>query len=133
MLEAIRERSKSWLAKLILAAITIPFALVGIDTYLRSAGSNVSIAEVDSDSIALREYSNSMQRLRDQLIAEGKTDPSVLENPDVKQSILDRLIVNRLLSKQAVKDRFAIGDDELSNTIINLPEFQDNGQFSQET
>ncbi|ADQ84690.1 SurA N-terminal domain-containing protein [Methylovorus sp. MP688] len=133
MLEAIRERSKSWLAKLILAAVTIPFAIVGIDTYLRDAGSSVSIAKVDGESISVQEYNNSMQRLRNQLQAEGKTDPSVLEQPDVKQSILDRLIINRLLNNAVTKSHFAIGDAALSDHIITLPEFQENGKFSQET
>jgi peptidyl-prolyl cis-trans isomerase D len=46
MLETFREHSKGWLAKLILALITVPFALWGIDSYLQGAGSNVALAKV---------------------------------------------------------------------------------------
>ena len=47
MLEAIRESTKGWLAKVILGLITIPFALFGIDQYLQGAGSNVPVAKID--------------------------------------------------------------------------------------
>ena len=74
MLEAIRERSKGWLAKTILALITVPFALWGIESYLQQAGSNVAVAKVDDDTITLQQYSNALQGVRNQLQADGKVD-----------------------------------------------------------
>ena len=56
MLEAIRKHTTGWLAKLILALITIPFALFGIDSYFNQAGSNVAIAKVNGDKISIQEY-----------------------------------------------------------------------------
>ncbi|OAM52947.1 peptidylprolyl isomerase [Methylovorus sp. MM2] len=132
MLDAIREHSKGWLAKVILAAITIPFALVGIDTYLRDAGSNVPIAKVGSESISVQEYGNSLQKLRNQLQEEGKTDPSVLDNPDVKRSILDRLIATKLINAEANHLRFIISDDQVHQYLLNMPQFQQDGAFSED-
>jgi peptidyl-prolyl cis-trans isomerase D len=131
MLDAIREHTQGWLAKVILAAITIPFALVGIDSYLRQAGSNVPIAKVGEDIVSVQEYGGALQNLRNQLISEGKTDPSVIEKPEVKQSVLDRLITNHLLSQEIKRAKFIVGDDQLSQYIIALPDFQENGKFSQ--
>ena len=124
MLEAIRERSKGWLAKTILALITIPFALWGIESYLQQAGSNVAVAKVGDDTITVQQYSNALQGVRNQLQADGKADPSVLDSPLLKQSVLDRLINNRLLNQEVKRSNFYIGDEQLSKFIIEMPEFQ---------
>lgn len=131
MLEAIREGSKGWLAKVILAAITIPFALFGIDQYLSGAGSNVAVAEVGNASITVQEYGNALQNLRNQLQAEGKNDPAMLDSPVVRQAVLDRLITNRLLNIEIAEENFRISDEQLSEYIIAMPEFQQDGKFSQ--
>jgi len=132
MLEAIRERTKGRLAKIILALITIPFALFGIDTYLQNAGSNVAVAKVAGETITVQEYSNALQNLRNKLQSEGKTDPAMLDKPEVRQLVLDRLISDRLLSKEVKRAKFNISDEQLSKYIIGLPEFTQDGQFSQE-
>lgn len=132
MLEAIRERSKGWLAKTILALITVPFALWGIESYLQQAGSNVAVAKVGDDTITIQQYSNALQNVRNQLQADGKADPSVLESPALKQSVLDRLINTRLLNQEVKRGNFYIGDQQLSRYIVEMPEFQEAGKFSQE-
>lgn len=132
MLEAIRERSKGWLAKLILAFITIPFALWGIDSYLHQAGSNVAVAKVDGDTVTMQEYSNALQNMRNKLQSEGKVDPALLDSPLVKQSVLDRLITTRLLATEVKNAKFMIDDEQLGKYITGMPEFQQNGQFSQD-
>lgn len=132
MLEAIRERTKGRLAKIILALIVIPFALFGIDTYLQNAGSNVAVAKVAGETITVQEYSNALQNLRNKLQSEGKVDPAMLDKPEVRQLVLDRLITDRLLSKEVKRAKFNISDEQLSNYIIGLPEFTQDGQFSQE-
>lgn len=132
MLEAIRKHTQGVLAKVILALITIPFALWGIDSYLDQSGSSAAIATVDGHDITVQQYGNALQNLRNQLQAEGRVDPALLERPEVKQSVLDRLVTTRLLRNQAEEANFRISDDQLAKYIISLPEFQNDGQFSQE-
>lgn len=132
MLETFREHTKGWLAKLILALITIPFALWGIDSYLQDAGTNVAVAEVDHQNVTMQEYANAMQNLRYRLQADGKTDPALLEDPAVKRSVIDELVMQKLLSAEVRDAKFALADESLANYIITLPEFQKDGKFSQE-
>ncbi len=132
MLEVIREHSKGRLAKIILALITIPFALFGIDTYLQGAGSNVAIAKVAGETITVQEYSNALQSLRNNLQSEGKVDSTMLDKPEIRQAVLERLITNRLLSKEVNRAKFNISDEQLSQYITGLPEFAQDGKFSQE-
>lgn len=132
MLEAFREHSKGWLAKLILAFITVPFALWGIDSYLQGAGSNVAVAKVDGKGITVQEYGNALQETRNQLQASGKVDPALLEDPAVKESVLNKLIVTRLMNAEVRRANFTISNEQLGKFVVGLPEFQQNGKFSQE-
>ncbi|MFL9609963.1 SurA N-terminal domain-containing protein [Methylobacillus sp. Pita2] len=132
MLEAIRDRSKGWLAKAILAAITIPFALVGVDSYLRDAGSSVAVAKVGGESITAQEYSNALQNLRNRLQSEGKVDQSVIDGPELKQAVIDHLVEGKLLSNEIKRAKFVVSDDQLSNYITREESFHQDGKFSQE-
>lgn len=133
MLELIRNHSKGWLAKIILAAITIPFALFGIDQYLSNAGGNVAVAKVGKEEISLQEYSNTVESVRNRMQAQGeKFDPAVLESPLFKKSILDGLIMRRLVNAETTRSNFAISDEQLNKHILSMAEFQENGQFSQD-
>ena len=132
MLEVIRAHSKGWMAKLILTLITVPFALFGIDAYLKDAGAGASVAKVDGATISVQEYRNAMQSLRDRLQKENPKDVGALDSPEVKQSVLDRLINTRLLNAEVVYSNFKVTDEQLAQFITSLPEFQQGGKFSQE-
>ena len=133
MLELIRNHSKGWLAKLILAAITVPFALFGIDQYLSGAGSNVPVAKVDGSEISLQEYSNTIESVRTRMQSQSEQyDAAVFDSPAFKQSILDGLIMRRLVNAETINANFQVGDKQLSQHILKMPEFQENGQFSEE-
>ncbi|HQQ34259.1 MAG TPA: SurA N-terminal domain-containing protein [Methylophilus sp.] len=133
MLDAIRNHTQGWLAKLILAMITIPFALFGIDSYLNNAGGNVAVAEIDGSKISVHEYGNAMENVRNRLQSEGqKVDAQMLESPAFKQSVLDGLIARHLVAAEIKKSKFTVSDMQLSQHILSMPEFQENGKFSEE-
>lgn len=130
MLEAIRERSQSWIAKLILILITVPFAIFGVDSYLRDAGSKAAVAEVNNEAITVQEFTQSMQETRARL--EGKADANFMEDPTVRSVVLDKLINLRLLQNEVKHGGYTVTDEQLSKLIVTMPEFQKKGQFSQE-
>jgi peptidyl-prolyl cis-trans isomerase D len=132
MLESIRKHSQGWIAKLILTLIAVPFALFGIDAYLKNVGNDAAIAKVGGDSVSIQEYRASMHTLRDRLQKEGNKDLTVLDSPAVKTSVLDRLIGEKLLAQEVINGHFKVNNDQLSQYIITLPEFQREGKFSQE-
>ena len=133
MLDAIRQHTTGWIAKLILALITIPFALFGIDSYFNDSSSNAAIAKVNGEKISVQEYSNSVKNARDRLMSEGqKIDPALLDSPLLKQSVLDSLIARRLVRAEISKANFKISDDVLNQHILGMPEFQQDGKFSED-
>ncbi|OIR17782.1 peptidyl-prolyl cis-trans isomerase D [mine drainage metagenome] len=132
MLDKIRSVAQGWVGKALLAAITIPFALFGIDSYLNQAGKHVAVAEFNGDSVSIQEYSNALQNFRNRLQSEGKVDQAQLDSPEVKVFVLNQLINKRLLNDEIHHAKYAISDANLSTYITGMPEFQKDGKFSQE-
>lgn len=132
MLDRIRSVAQGWVGKALLAAITVPFALFGIDSYLNQAGNNATIAEVNGNDISVQEYANALQNLRNRLQSEGKVDAAQLDSPEVKSLVLNQLINKRVLSEEIKHAKYAISDEQLATYITGMPEFQKDGKFSQE-
>lgn len=134
MLELFRENSKGWLAKAILAVIIFIFALFGIESYLTQSGSNVSIATVGASDVTMEQYNKALQDARELVQSEngGKVDPAILENAKFKQSVLDRLISDRLLADEIKQKKYSVTDKQLSAYILSMPEFKKNEKFAQD-
>jgi len=133
MLEKFRSYAQTKAAQIILALILIPFALFGIDSYLNQAGNNLSIAKVNGYKIALPEYNRAIENVRNRIMSEGKkVDPAMFDSFEFKESVIDGLITKQLLNNDIKKSQFRITDQQLSQYIIGMPEFQKDGKFSQE-
>lgn len=109
----------------------LPFLFFGLESYRRDSGDS-TVAVVDGEEIQRREFE---QALRDQqermrgMLGEN-FDSSILDNPEVRFSVLERLIQQRLLRKEALNIGMTVLDSQLMRTIADIPEFQQDGQFS---
>jgi peptidyl-prolyl cis-trans isomerase D len=66
-------------------------------------------------------------------MSEGKkVDPAMFDSFEFKESVIDGLITKQLLNNDIKKSKFKITDQQLSQYIIGMPEFQKDGKFSQE-
>ena len=131
ILEKIRNNTETKAAKVILGIIIVPFALFGIDSYLSSVGANVYIAKVDGEEISLQQYMRTEDQVREQMSAGGEQDPAQFETPIFKKAVLESLITSELINQTIKKNNFTISDNQLSSYIVGMPEFQDQGKFSQ--
>jgi peptidyl-prolyl cis-trans isomerase D len=133
MLEQIRNRTQTKLAKVILAIIIIPFALFGIDSYLSSVGSNVHIASVNDEAITAQELQNTESQFITQIRSQNEeTDPKIFEGIEFKKAILDQLITSKLVAQEIQNSGFYISDSQIGTYISGMPEFRRNGKFSQD-
>jgi len=132
MLDRIRVVAQGWVGKALLALITIPFALFGIDSYLSSAGNNVAVAKVAGNNITMQEYDNALKNMRNRLQSQGKFDQAQLDGPEVKSLVLNQLINKQLLNDEIRDAKYAVSDVQLATYITGMPEFQQDGKFSQE-
>ncbi len=133
MLEVIRERAQGLIAKIILALIIIPFALWGVDSYIRHGDKADIVAEVEGQKITRQEFDQALKEQQAQMrdVMGAKYDPSLLDRPEVRQSILDGMIQQRLLVVEANRAGLRMPDALLASIIADIPEFQQDGKFSQ--
>ncbi len=133
MLDAIRERSQGWLAKVILGLITIPFMLWGVESYFdKSSGGDV-VAKVNGDSITRQEFDRAIKGQQQEMRASmgAAYNPALFDDPKIRPGVLDGLFSQHLLMAAAKQSRLVVSDAQLAATIGALPAFQENGQFSQ--
>ncbi len=132
MLEVIREHAQGKIAKAILVLITIPFALWGVDSYMKGGGSGPMVAKVGGQEILQNEFSQALKDQQDRMrSALGKDfDPAVMDNPEMRKSVLDGLIDQRVLLADAAQEGLAVSDAQLARLIAGIDAFHENGVFS---
>lgn len=127
-------REQKWLVRIFLLLICIPFALFGVEWYQRSGGGVDTVAEVAGENISVFEFNQRLQAQQDQFrqILGRNFDPSMLDNPQARQGLLDQIVQERVLAQYIARRNFTLGDAELQQAIADMPEFQENGAFSRE-
>lgn len=132
-LDFFRKHTQGKVAKILLGLISVPFALWGIDSYVRNGGQDAHVAEVNGEFITQQEFQNvykqEQNRLRQML---GGNAPATLESMELKREVLSRLIDEKLLIQEAKKQGITVSNQQVANFIGQIPVFQDNGQFSQQ-
>ena len=128
MLTKIREKFTGGIAIAILALIGIPFLFFGVSTPLTG---QQTAATVDGSDIGLAQFE---QAYRDQL----QRNPTWAELPDeyrlqIRQSILDSLIRERLVEIHLAKAGYQVSTEQLTANIQRVPDFQVDGVFDMDT
>lgn len=124
MLEAIRERAQGWLAKVILALITVPFALWGIDSYFTGGGKEKPAATVGDDEITQRAFVRVLKQQQEQL--GGKVEDKVL-----REQVMNQLVDAKLLTQAARNAGLIAPESQVMAFLQGLEIFQDQGKFSE--
>lgn len=134
MLEAIRKRAQGWFAKIILALITIPFALWGIDAYFSSGGGNEVIAEVGDSGVTRQAYTDMLKEQADRMRqAMGPNfDPALIESADFRRQVLQSMAEEEAILQEAYAAGLQVTDAQIAALLQELPPFQEDGKFSAE-
>ncbi|HTS22372.1 MAG TPA: SurA N-terminal domain-containing protein [Casimicrobiaceae bacterium] len=122
------------LVQLVLALISLPFAFFGVDYYFRnSSGAAGEVASVAGEKVTREEFQDGLrqqqERMRQALGA--NFDPATFDTPEMRYSVLEQMIGQKLLRREARRDRLTVSDDQLRSFIADIPAFQENGKFSQ--
>jgi len=128
MLQQIREKFTGGIAIAILALIGIPFLFFGIN--YNFVGQSFA-AKVDGSEIGIGQFE---QTYRDQL----DRNPTWAQLPDeyrlqIRQSILDSLIRNRLIEMHLIERGYQISDEQVTAAVQRVPDFQVDGVFDMDT
>jgi len=133
MLQAIHDRVTGWIAWLIVGLIAVVFGLWGIDSYLQRDAQTFA-ALVNGVEISVPEYRFTKQqqvnRMRDML--GEQYDATVTGTPEFMSAVLNRMVEEELLVQAASAQGLAVSDSLLAARIHSVPDFQQDGEFSQE-
>ncbi len=119
---------------LLLILIVPPFAFFGIDGYRKISDDPNAVAKVAGQPISQQEFANAQREQSDRMrqMLRGNFDPSMLDNPEARQAVLDGLVNQRVLITQSAKRNLIVSDERLRNVILAIPALQENGQFSKD-
>ena len=131
MLIRIKERATGWIAWAIVILITIPFALWGINTYFEGVTS-VAVAEFDGEEIDYETYQRALYNERDRLRQVHGQNAAMLSSSIVGRDVIDGLVSEILLRRDAQEQGYRVSDEQLVETIRNHPAFQTDNQFNRE-
>ncbi|MFY8326182.1 peptidylprolyl isomerase [Pseudoalteromonas sp. ZZD1] len=134
MLEKIREGSQGPVAKVILGAVILSFALAGIGGYLGQT-TEQPVAEVNGVKISQTEFNRAYQNERNRLeqqfgeyFAQITADPNYMAQ--IRQGVVDRLVQQELQTQLAHELGLRVSDESVKKAILELPYFQIGGQFN---
>jgi peptidyl-prolyl cis-trans isomerase D len=123
---------KKRVVQVILALITLPFAFFGVDYYFRGGGSATEVARVGGDTINQAEFANAIRDQQDRMRQQGGKDydPAMFNSPEVRFSMLEQLIGQRVLDQEVRRSNLRVSDTQLAQFIGELAPFQEEGKFS---
>ena len=128
-------RSHQRLMQLVLLILIFPsFALVGISGYTNYVSGDEDLVQVGDATITLQDFEAAQRNQTQQLQARmgAAFDPSVLETPQVRESLLESLIDRGVIIDTAQREHFSVSDTVLRRAISAIPELQVDGRFSPE-
>jgi peptidyl-prolyl cis-trans isomerase D len=118
-----------------LGLIALTFATWGIESYTQFRGQRDELATVNGISITQREFDSELRQQQDRMrqMFGGRVDPAMLDTPETRQALLGNMIDQRLVASAAAKSNLMVSDEVLHDTIVSIPAFQSDGQFSKAT
>src|SRR5690349_19689414 len=93
------------LIQIVLAVTFLPFAFFGVDSYFRDRASGQTLVKVGDYEISEQEFENALRERQESLreMTGGRVDPAMLDSLEVRMSVIDALVRQRLLISHAIK------------------------------
>lgn len=121
MFEFIRTHRR--LMQFLLLLIILPsFAFVGLESYTSMGDASSTVAKVDGQTITQPQWDEAQreQMARFRQMFGDQFDAKMFDTPEAKQEVLNNLIAQRVLAAEARRNKLAVSDQALQQTIINM-------------
>ncbi|NCT56222.1 MAG: peptidylprolyl isomerase [Legionella sp.] len=130
MLQKLNERIQGVVAWVVVSVIALTFTLFGIDSYLQARHTSSVVAEVNGKPISQQALDLRYRRVRhEQDMSANKT---IGTEKQLKSELLEKMITSQININAALHDGFFIHDDQVKSAILQIPQLQQDGQFSPE-
>lgn len=129
MLQTIRDKITGWVAGIFLGAIAVVFVFWGID--FQSSSGNFA-AKVDGERIPVETVRRAWQQRQSQLqqMLRNELPPEMAKAQQT--ALLDQYIQQTLLTQRANEFGYRVSDEALAKRVMEIPQFQVDGKFSQD-
>ncbi len=124
MATSIGKLSKSFLLKLLVGIIILPFVFWGMGDVFRGGNQNV-IATIDSNKVSTQEFVNYLNRLN-----LSKKQIKNLPDTDLVEKVLSEYIGRKVMALEIERSGIIINDESLRNIITSDKLFFKNDKFS---
>ncbi|MCO5786020.1 peptidylprolyl isomerase [Pseudomonas sp. G11-1] len=134
MLQNMRDKAQSWVAKVIVGVIVLVFAMTGWESISRFTSNDQKAAEVNGTVISTAEFEQAVSLQRRQLTQQlqqlgEQFDPDMIDERLLRESVLEGLIQRAVLLEGAQDANLRISEQMVDHMLLNTPDFQTNGQF----
>lgn len=131
MFDFVHEKKR--VVQVVLALIILPFAFWGVDSY-RNSGGPEPLATVNGEKIGQQEFEEALEQQRQRIreMAGANFDPTFFDKPEIKRSVLEGLVTQKVLSSDAREVGLMPGDAQLAQMIASIGVFQKDGKFDSE-
>ncbi len=112
--------------------IAVSFAFVGVESYVRNPGGQDVVANVAGQKVTSSDFDQAFRQQQERFrqMLGANYDPQLVDNPQMRSSVLDELINQRLAQAAASKAGLTISDSILAERIAAESAFQEDGKFS---
>lgn len=134
MLQAIRDRTRGWIAYVIVALLVIPFALFGLYNYIADGGGPQTVATVNGEEITRTRLDQAYRQRQSQLreMLGERFDPAMFDDQQLRRETLQQLIDRQLLLGYAQEAGLRVPDGDVAAAVREQSMFQVDGEFSVE-
>ncbi|MGZ5105731.1 MAG: SurA N-terminal domain-containing protein [Usitatibacter sp.] len=135
MLDKFRDFANKRIVRLLfLLFLIIPFGMFGIDFYFKAPVGGDTVASVGPYAIGQMEFDNAIRQQADMYRQQfrGQFDASIMDNPEIRRAVLDRLVNEKLIALGADRSGIRLSDAQLAQRIAKEPFFQVDGRFNKD-
>lgn len=111
----------------LLALVCIIFMFVGYSPNVDFMGSSSSVAEVNGEAISYSDFSRYYDRLQENR-NNGKLTEA--ERKQIQERAVNDLVDRSLIVQEAKNQKIIVPVEEVKDFLMQIPQFQENGQFS---
>ena len=122
---------KKTVVQIVLFIAVLPFMFWGVQSY-RSDSDAGYVAKVNDDEIGRRDYEQALRNQQENLrnILGSNFDSTLLDSPQMKLSVLENLIQQKLAQQEATRVGLTVLETQLAAEIQAIEFFQENSKFS---
>ncbi len=122
------------LAQVVLGLITMTFVFFGTYSYFQRSTGLPEVASVDGEKVTQQDFDQLMKEQQDRMRAQlgANYDPAMFDSPEVRYAMVEQLVNQKLLEREARAGNLRVTDGQLQQFIAALPPFQVDGKFSAE-